>query len=49
MSVTLINLFSVPNGKKDEFVKLWETIKVDITKQHGFISRKFHKSLKPDN
>ncbi len=48
MSVTLINLFSVPNGKEDEFVKLWEAIKVDITKQPGFISGKFHKSLKPD-
>ncbi len=39
MSVTLINLFSVPNGKEDEFVRLWEAIKVDITKQPGFIIR----------
>ncbi|RFC32335.1 MAG: Heme-degrading monooxygenase HmoA [Candidatus Nitrotoga sp. SPKER] len=49
MSVTLINLFAVPNDKEDEFIKLWEAIKVDITKQPGFISGKFHKSLKPDS
>ena len=49
MSVTLINLFSVPKGKEDEFVRLWEAIKVDITKQPGFISGKFHMSLKPDS
>jgi heme-degrading monooxygenase HmoA len=48
MSVTLINLFSVSKGKEDEFVRLWEAIKIDITKQPGFISGKFHKSLKPD-
>ena len=49
MSVTLINLFSVPKGKEDEFIRLWEAIKVDITKQPGFISGKFHMSLKPDS
>ena len=30
MSVALINLFLVPKGKEDEFVRLWEAIKVDI-------------------
>ena len=49
MSVTLINLFAVPNGKEDELVKLWEAIKVDIIKQPGFISGKFHRSLKPNS
>jgi heme-degrading monooxygenase HmoA len=33
MSVTLMNMFSVPKGKKDEFVKLWEAVKVDIANQ----------------
>ena len=49
MAVTLINVFSVPKGKEDEFVKWWQDVKANITKQPGFISGKFHKSLKPDS
>ncbi len=49
MTVTLINVFSVPKGKEDEFVRVWEDIKIDITKQPGFIRGKFHKSTKPDS
>lgn len=49
MAVTLINVFTVPNGKEDEFVKWWEDVKANITKQKGFISGKFHKSIKPDS
>lgn len=47
MAVTLINVFSVPSGKEDEFVKWWHDVKANITKRPGFISGKFHKSLKP--
>ncbi|MEP6957256.1 MAG: antibiotic biosynthesis monooxygenase family protein [Nitrospirota bacterium] len=49
MAVTLINVFSVPKGKEDEFVRWWEEVKASITKQPGFISGKFHKSLQPDS
>jgi heme-degrading monooxygenase HmoA len=49
MPVTLINVFSVPKGKEDEFVKWWQDVKADITKQSGFISGKFHKSIKPES
>jgi len=49
MAVTLINVFSVPQGQEDEFVKWWQGVKADITKQPGFISGKFHQSVKPDN
>jgi heme oxygenase (mycobilin-producing) len=49
MAVTLINVFTVPNGKEDEFVKWWEDVKANITKQQGFISGKFHKGIKPDS
>ena len=49
MAVTLINVFTVPNGKEDEFVKWWEDVKVNITKQQGFISGQFHRSIKPDS
>ena len=49
MAVTLINVFSVPKGKEDEFVRWWQDVKANITAQQGFISGKFHKSLKPDS
>lgn len=49
MAVTLINVFTVPNGKEDEFVKWWEDVKGNITKQQGFIGGKFHKSIKSDS
>jgi len=45
MPVTLINVFSVPTGKEDEFVRWWDEVKANITKQPGFISGKFHRSL----
>jgi heme-degrading monooxygenase HmoA len=49
MAVTLINVFSVPKGKEDEFVQWWEAVKVNITKNPGFISGKFHRSIKPNS
>jgi heme-degrading monooxygenase HmoA len=49
MAVTLINLFSVPKGKEDAFVKWWQEVKAHITKQPGFISGKFHRSIKPNS
>jgi heme-degrading monooxygenase HmoA len=49
MAVTLINVFSVPKGKEDDFVKWWQDVKTSITKQPGFISGRFHRSLKPDS
>lgn len=47
MPVTLINVFAVPNGKEDEFVKWWQDVKAEITKQPGFVSGKLHRSIKP--
>jgi heme oxygenase (mycobilin-producing) len=49
MAVILINVFSVPKGKEDDFVKWWQDVKASITKQPGFISGKFHRSIKPDS
>lgn len=49
MAVTLINVFTVPQGKEDEFVNWWKKVKADITQQPGFISGTFHKSLKPES
>jgi heme-degrading monooxygenase HmoA len=49
MAVTLINVFSVPKGREDEFVKWWQDVKGNITSQPGFISGKFHRSIKPES
>ena len=49
MAVTLINVFSVPKGSEDEFVKWWQDVKANITKQPGFISGMFHKGVKSDS
>jgi heme oxygenase (mycobilin-producing) len=49
MAVTLINVFSVPKSKDDEFVKWWQDVKATITKQPGFLNGKFHRSIKPDS
>ena len=46
MAVTLINVFSVPNGKETDFVKWWQDVKADITAEKGFISGKFHRSIR---
>jgi heme oxygenase (mycobilin-producing) len=47
MAVTLINVFSVPAGKETEFVQWWQDVKTQITAQQGFISGRFHRSIKP--
>ena len=49
MSVTLINVFSVPAAIEAEFVQWWQDVKEHITKQEGFISGKFHKSIKAES
>ena len=49
MPVTLINVFTVPKDKEGEFVKWWEAVKENITKQEGFISGKFHKAIRSDS
>ena len=49
MAVTLINVFSVPQGKESDFVKWWQEVKTNITAQEGFISGTFHRSIKPES
>jgi heme-degrading monooxygenase HmoA len=49
MAVTLINVFSVPNGKEDDFVNWWQGVKAAITVQQGFISGKLHRSIKQES
>ena len=45
--MTLINVFSVPRGSETDFVTWWREVKSTITRQPGFVSGKFHRSLKP--
>lgn len=49
MAVTLINVFSVPKDKEQEFIQWWNDVKVQITAEEGFISGRFHKSLASDS
>jgi heme-degrading monooxygenase HmoA len=49
MAVTLINVFSVPKDKEEDFVKWWQDVKTNITAEKGFISGKFHRSIKPES
>ncbi|MES4784958.1 MAG: hypothetical protein C4294_03165, partial [Nitrospiraceae bacterium] len=46
--VVLINVFSVPQGKEEEFYRWWIGVKENITKEPGFVSGELHRSLKPD-
>ncbi len=48
MAVTMINVFSVPKMTEEKFVTWWKEAEIDITRQPGFISGKFHKSLRSD-
>ena len=49
MAVTLINVFSVPNGKEAEFENWRQDVKTNITAEKGFISGVFHRSIKPNS
>ena len=49
MAVTLINVFSVPNGNEADFVNWWQDVKANITAEKGFISGAFHRSIRPES
>ncbi|MFO0775160.1 MAG: antibiotic biosynthesis monooxygenase [Nitrospiraceae bacterium] len=49
MAVTLINVFSVPHEHEAAFVTWWNEVRAHITHEPGFISGKFHKSIKADS
>jgi heme oxygenase (mycobilin-producing) len=43
--VVLINLFSVPEGKEEEFFVWWDEVKETVIKAPGFISGTLHRSI----
>jgi heme-degrading monooxygenase HmoA len=46
--VVLINLFSVPQGKEEEFAKMWAEALEFIKNEPGFIDANLHRSLDPN-
>ncbi|WP_343564656.1 antibiotic biosynthesis monooxygenase family protein [Kiloniella sp. b19] len=47
-AVTLINAFSVPEGKEQEAIRFWEKAAAFMRTQPGYISTALHKSIAPD-
>lgn len=47
-SVILINPFTIPKGKVEEAIVLWEAGRDFLAQQPGYISTKLHRSLSPD-
>lgn len=46
--VVLINLFSVPQDKEEEFAKMWTEALELIKNEPGFINANLHRSLDPN-
>lgn len=46
--VVLINPFTVPEGRVEEAIVLWEAGRDFLAKQPGYLSTKLHQSLSPD-
>ncbi|MCC5647357.1 antibiotic biosynthesis monooxygenase [Nostoc sp. CHAB 5824] len=46
--VVLINPFSIPKGREEEFLKMWNEVAQYMKDQPGFIDLKLHRSLDPD-
>ncbi len=46
--VILINPFTVPEGKLDEAIAMWEAGRDFLAQQPGYVSTKLHQSLSPD-
>ncbi len=48
MAVTLINSFTVPAGREDEFVNLWQQVNSYMRSKPGYLGHKLHRSLAPE-
>jgi len=46
--VVAINVYSVPKGKEEEFLKWWHEMKETLTGVPGFTSGRLHRSLQED-
>ncbi|MBW4447614.1 MAG: antibiotic biosynthesis monooxygenase [Spirirestis rafaelensis WJT71-NPBG6] len=46
--VVLINVFSVPQGSEEQFIKVWTEALELMKNEPGFIDAKLHRSLEKD-
>ena len=46
--VVLINVFSVPQGSEEQFIKFWTEALELMKNEPGFINAKLHRSLEKD-
>ncbi len=49
MPVTLVNCFSVPAGREDEFFRLWKEVNAYMRAQPGYVGHKFYRAVAPDS
>ena len=49
MSVTLVNVFEVADGRDDEFVRLWQDVTRYVETQPGFVSARLHRTITPES
>lgn len=47
-TVTLINVFEVPEGKLDASIEYWKLSRDFLQTQPGYVSTKLHQSIAPD-
>lgn len=47
-TVTLINVFEVPEGKLDESIEFWKLSRDFLQTQPGYVSTALHQSIAPD-
>ncbi len=48
MPVTLVNCFTVPAGREDEFFKLWQEVNAYMRGQAGYLGHKLYRAMGPD-
>ncbi len=46
--VTLINCFTVPAGREEEFFILWQQVNTYMKTKPGYLGHKLHRALAPD-
>jgi len=46
--VRFINCFEVPEGREDDFMRVFAEVNAYMTAQPGYVSHRLHKSLSPE-
>lgn len=49
MPVTLVNCFTVPAGREEEFFSLWKEVNAYMRAQPGYVGHQFYRALGPDS